>query len=989
METQINNPLGTLGAVIESKQGGVVINFVLIPLLVAAAILLPPVRLVDRVIDGLVGYQVIEDKTGGAIHDPDGTQVTLLPEGMRGDVKLALDPVPRDAFLRGEAGQELVVAAEQFPPALIMKSPLYQINYRGNEPSAVVLEVPIPNEAEPYTTLDLYTWTGEDWEWLPSQQVPGEDVLESKLDRLPTSLVVVQTNPVRPYVSTNIEAGNVIPEDVRDSLVEVNPQGLSLGAGGEIFGQPEGVPEAYDLVPYTVVPTIRNWEGSGVVRSDLIDNLLIDPQVRQRHIDNIVALVVGQNYGGIDIDYRGISPDLKTEFSRFIAQLNEALPSTKRLSVRVDVPVQVAADRWDTGAFDWRTLGRAADVVKIPTPIDPRAYVAGGQMEAMLDWAVGEINRYKIQLLLSTKSLEEVGGVTREISYNEALAPFGNINLAGGTTTVVPGQEVVFNLVGLQGSTGIQYDANTGSYWFAYIDPGGVQRTVFIENASSIAKKLSYVAQYNLRGIAVQNLLTEPNDGKIWEVVRNFLNLIITPVQSDFSVIWTIDQAEGGSEVVRSESSLNNPNLTWQAPEEGGVYEVAALISTDQGQTGSTRGNLQVVVASPTPIPTPTPEPTATPAPTATPTPEPTATPAPQPVAKAQTQSSAPPPSSGPSPNVNHPFDYGIQVDPGNAPAFNIGHIQALGFRWVKFQMPWKDMEPNPGNIQWGRWDEIINAYSGAGIKILLSIPKAPDWARPPDDDKSVEGPPSDPQTYANFVGAVAGRYAGKVQAIEVWNEQNLYYEAGGQGRVNVDNYMALLKASYAAIKAANPNMTVVSGALTPTGAPPPFAIDDVLYLRQMYERGLKGVSDAIGAHPSGFANPPDALFTGGDFDPNRGYDDHRSFFFRNTMEEYRQVMVEFGDGNKTIWPTEFGWPVWRFHGDERFVFAQENTLEEQAQYIRRAYEMGKQWGWVGTMFLWNLDYAVTSPSTELANFGILTGAGPTPAYHALQSLPK
>ena len=174
-----------------------------------------------------------------------------------------------------------------------------------------------------------------------------------------------------------------------------------------------------------------------------------------------------------------------------------------------------------------------------------------------------------------------------------------------------------------------------------------------------------------------------------------------------------------------------------------------------------------------------------------------------------------------------------------------------------------------------------------------------------------------------------------------------------------------------------------------PTGAPAPYAVDDVLYLRQMYERGLKNVCDAVGAHPSGFANPPDALFTGADYDPSRGYDDHRSFFFRNTMEEYRKVMVEFGDGNKSIWPTEFGWPVWRFHGDDRFVFAQENTLEEQAQYIKRSYEMGKNWGWVGAMFLWNLDYAVTAPNTELANFSILTGGGATPAYGALQSLPK
>jgi hypothetical protein len=553
----------------------------------------------------------------------------------------------------------------------------------------------------------------------------------------------------------------------------------------------------------------------------------------------------------------------------------------------------------------------------------------------------------------------------------------------------------MFNLVGLQGSTGIQYDANTGSYWFAYIDNGGQQRTIYLENAASISKKLNYVPNFNLGGVAIQNLLTEPNDGQIWSVVRNFLNLVITQVESDFSVVWSIKDAQQGNEVARGNVGLGQPNFTWQAPEAGGVYEIAAVISSDQGSTGSTRGNVQVVVASPTPIPTATPTPvppTPTPIPP-TPTPVPP-TPTPKPAGGATSPPSSQPPRTGggggPPPNVNQPFGFGIQVDPGNNPAFNIGHIQALGLSWVKFQMPWKDVEPGgPGNLQWGRWDEIINAYSGAGIKILLSIPKAPNWARPGDDDKSVEGPPTDPQTYANFVGQVAARYAGKVQAIEVWNEQNLYYEAGGQGRVNVDNYMALLRASYASIKAANPGMIVVSGAMTPTGAPQPFAVDDVLYLRQMYERGLKDVSDAIGAHPSGFANPPDALFTGGDYDPSRGYDDHRSFFFRNTMEEYRKVMVEFGDANKTIWPTEFGWPVWRFHGDERFVFAQGNSLEQQAQYIRRAFEMMRDWGWVGATFLWNLDYAVTAPNTELANFSILTGGGPTPAYAALQGMPK
>jgi len=565
--------------------------------------------------------------------------------------------------------------------------------------------------------------------------------------------------------------------------------------------------------------------------------------------------------------------------------------------------------------------------------------------------------------------------------------------LWGGKTVVTPGQPVDFTLTGLQASTGVQFDPNSGTYWYAYLDPNNVQHTIYLENAASIARKLQFVAQYNLRGVAIQNLLNENNDSEIWAVLQKFMDLVIPPVENKFSVVWRVQNQDGGV-IAEEVVDLSNPNYQWTAPEAGGSYQVVAAIASDQQHTGPVdRGAVAVLVATPTPIPSPTPEPTATPQPTATPVPEeapaeeaqPEQAPAQQPAdaAPAKAQPAAPPPVQSSVGNL--PFDYGIQVDPRGNKESNVGMIKGMGFNWVKFQMPWKEVEPAPGSFSWGMWDDIIGAYSANGIKVLLSIPKAPDWARPADDDKSVEGPPQDPLKYAEFVGRVSDRYRGKVQAIEVWNEQNLYYEAGGQGRVNPAAYAELLKLSYTAIKSVNPDMIVVAGALTPTGAPPPVALDDLEYLRQMYANGVKDHFDAIGAHPSGFANPPDALFQGGDFDPNRGYDDHRSFFFRNTMEEYHNIMVANGDGNKTIWPTEFGWPVWRFTGDDRFVFAKENSIDRQAQYTVLAYQMGKQWGWVGTMFLWNLDYNLTAGNTELANFGI---AG-TPTYDALAGMSK
>ena len=303
--------------------------------------------------------------------------------------------------------------------------------------------------------------------------------------------------------------------------------------------------------------------------------------------------------------------------------------------------------------------------------------------------------------------------------------------------------------------------------------------------------------------------------------------------------------------------------------------------------------------------------------------------------------------------------------------------------------MAWKDVEPAQGDYSWGMWDELVNAYSANGIKILLSIPKAPDWARPFDDDKSVEGPPQDPGLYAQFVAIVADRYRGRVQAIEIWNEQNLWYEAGGMGRISAANYVQLLQMSYQTIKTVNPEMIVVSGALTPAGNVGEAAVDDIDYLNQMYANGVKGFFDALGAHPSGYNCPagadwrsvqdPTATGFRGPFD-NR----HHSWCFRGTMEGYREVMVANGDGQKAIIPTEFGWAV---SGTPRpgYEYAQDNTPEEQAQWTVEAYQLAKNWSWVGPMFLWNLDYGVTAAGTELAAFGILN----TPAYNALAGMPK
>jgi hypothetical protein len=267
--------------------------------------------------------------------------------------------------------------------------------------------------------------------------------------------------------------------------------------------------------------------------------------------------------------------------------------------------------------------------------------------------------------------------------------------------------------------------------------------------------------------------------------------------------------------------------------------------------------------------------------------------------------------------------------------------------RWVKWQVQWKDFEGGgPGQRNWP--DDVVGAFNGAGIQLLASIVKAPQWARPGNTDMSVEGPPADPNTYASFVGEFAARYCGRVQAIEVWNEQNLHYEWGNEP-LSAARYMQLLKAAYVAIKRACPSTIVVSGAPTPTGALPPAAIRDTTYLEQMYKAGLKNYSDAIGAHPSGFGNPPDARFQdwqAGNYSRPSHVSDP-SFYFRNTMEQYRNIMVKYGDGGKRIWPTEFGMTSPDF-GVQAFLWWQPEAADRDLGLVKDA-----GFRWVKQLFSW------------------------------------
>lgn len=459
-----------------------------------------------------------------------------------------------------------------------------------------------------------------------------------------------------------------------------------------------------------------------------------------------------------------------------------------------------------------------------------------------------------------------------------------------------------------------------------------------------------------------------------------WLAITLVMVMATFLAIYFTSGAE------RNDGDAGNPLPLAAADEDD-----------DEEQNDGAEVLLALPSASPRPTVTPTrttPDPTmpvfveeVTLEPTPTPTPTPTPIPTPFPVDLMR-------------------FEAGIQVE--QSPDFSTENqdnwyrsVSAdLGLRWVKQQVRWQQLEPQPGQIDWRVLDFVMPSAQKFGLKMLLSIVTAPDWAREPDANLEQHGPPADPQTFVDFVAAILNRYPGQIHAIEVWNEQNLDREWTSVHGLSAAKYVELLRAAYQTIKALEPGIIVISGALSPTGIDDGrTAVDDFTYMERQIEAGLLDWAECVGAHHNGYNVSPDyryleipddpaALFTG----PftNR----HHSWSFRSTLEGYAQRIRAAGRDSR-LCVTEFGWPSSEDLGGARpgFEFSLDNTLAEQAEWIPRAMTNMEAWGFVWLAIIWNFNFGPQA-GYDVANDNVpysLIGPEFTfrPAYDAIRAWQK
>ncbi len=255
----------------------------------------------------------------------------------------------------------------------------------------------------------------------------------------------------------------------------------------------------------------------------------------------------------------------------------------------------------------------------------------------------------------------------------------------------------------------------------------------------------------------------------------------------------------------------------------------------------------------------------------------------------------------------------GIASNPGDLPlgndstqtALRQGYFDAiaqLGATMIRRDFVWNDIEAQKGTRVFDAtgYDAFALQAQAANVKILGTLDYGASWASASSGGDTAY-PPDNPQDYADFAAQVAARYAGKVDAWEIWNEPNQglrFWKPTLSGDPNA--YGALLEDAFTSIHQSAPNANVLLGG--------------TVFTPQIIEGAIPWLSDAYAAHPdlaqhfdtagvhAYMSYPPQSA-------PEEGVLQNPPLDAKIQMHAW--LLAEHGGDAKPIWITELGWPVY------------------------------------------------------------------------------
>jgi hypothetical protein len=905
-----------------------------------------------------------------------GLTITVPPGQFAGAFGVYTSALAPADYLAGNTPESGWFCGTVLPPGHALASPVYSLAQIGTTPVHLTVQVSaLPDAASDPAALELDVWNadGQVWNFIAA----GADesgTIRADLTYLPRCLAMFRQATSTRLAGVTLGLRDRFMPDMMAADVQLYPGSLRPTLTGAL--QVILAPGFQTGQGYDVLPLLQNFDDPAVVDVVTVQSILENSALRTEHARQIAAFVLSDpGYTGIVIDYREVPPNLRDAYSAFLRDLADLLHGQGRtLTVVLPFP----ADTINTGAYDWLAIGRVADEVVVLGPLDPLAYVPDGPVDQALDWAATQVSRGNLALGLEALSVEDQGdGVFAPIGITDALSYLGDVAL-DPSGPVGPGQTVTVRLNGVPAVFGMDETSQTA--YVRYLDAdGNPLRTMWITGPDALYFRVERAIAHQLGGLMVRNLMLPG--------VVSGLDTALLAYRLDQPLMAAPDSGFewavlAGDSVVAQAPATGEP-FTFQVGDIEGTLAVEARVA------GRTVSRATIQIAAPEPMPTVAP--TATPLPTATPEPtlEPTLTPTlaavptqtaipqvtvealPQPVPTTESEPlpteiplnvtpvdlTQPLPSVDPAvlagANVGTAFEVGVQMAGVTRDIVFAGRMHA---KWIKFDVRYLLGQDAAAQQQ------LIDETQANGFKVLLNVTGDPFEFAGTDRATYIAA-------YAAYVGALSANGA---DGIEVWHEMN--------GRMTAQEYVQLLAYAYQAIKTADPDTLVISGALKPVANAENPDDNTGAYYARLAEASVARYADCIGTQYVLGMVPP-ASASG---DP-RG--DSPIYYLPTASDGPRAAAA----GVLPVCYTRLGYlsPEGYPPLPEDYAWAQGITAAQQAQWTADAIRLGKEGSQARLVIIWSLDAAYFGGGSPEAGYAIIRPDGTCPACDLIEPLLK
>jgi polysaccharide biosynthesis protein PslG len=293
---------------------------------------------------------------------------------------------------------------------------------------------------------------------------------------------------------------------------------------------------------------------------------------------------------------------------------------------------------------------------------------------------------------------------------------------------------------------------------------------------------------------------------------------------------------------------------------------------------------------------------------------------------------------------------------------FEIEKLVEAGVKMVRTDFHWYSIEPEDDVWNLDGLDTMTDLCLAAGLDVTAIFLGSPDWATPGGTADEI-----DPAQYADYTGKVAEHFADRIDYYEFWNEQNT--TRFWKPEPNPEKYGEILKATYEAVHANDPDASVIFGGMSPLEVKffDPRGIWNFVYRVHEFHPDICDYFDVLSIHPYTFLQQPSP-----EFDLDLGI-----YHFPTTVgfiDLARSTLADIGCPDKRLQFTEMGWPSLIIGDQRQAAYLAHSMMLALANDIE-IYDWYTFWDGSGGASLPTEDY-----------FGLFTYPGDTQSTEAKES---